>query len=230
MEKAELIERPRGYEWNDVEFKRAQRGVPDSAYETVSAFSNTEGGWSVFGIRDGAGGYETVGGPEVDLAVLDGLALQTLISPLEGAETPVFVLAEHLVERLGWTDRADDPIGVGASGMVTDQAGSEPGRLVTDQPPVSGELDDMGWKIVAFCEVPRSMAEIMGELGLTHRTFFRRNHLEPLLAGGVLRMTHPEQPNHPDQAYVLTKAGNALETRRVKGDAGTGNGDRTNGA
>lgn len=278
MEKAELIERLRGYEWNDVEFKRAQRGVPDSAYETVSAFSNTEGGWLVFGIRDGAGGYETVGGPEVDLAVLDGLALQTLISPLEGAETPVFVLAEHLVERLGWTDRADDPIGVGASGMVTDQAGSEPerlvtgrarsgqedlstaqpvepsgnlstdqatrpserlvtdqagsepGRLVTDQPPVSGELDDMGWKIVAFCEVPRSMAEIMGELGLTHRTFFRRNHLEPLLAGGVLRMTHPEQPNHPDQAYVLTKAGNALETRRVKGDAGTGNGDRTNGA
>ena len=224
------------------------------------------------------------------LAVLDGLALQALISPLEGAETPVFVLAEHIVERLGWTDRADDPTGVGASSMVTDQAGSEPerlvtdrtrseqedlstaqpvepsgnlstdqatrpserlvtdqagsepgrlitdqaelesGRLVTDQPSVSGELDDMGWKIVAFCEVPRSMAEIMGELGLTHRTFFRRNHLEPLLAGGVLRMTHPEQPNHPDQAYVLTKAGVALEARRVKGDAGTGNGDRTNGA
>ena len=74
------------------------------------------------------------------------------------------------------------------------------------------------------------MAEIMGKLGLTHRTFFRRNHLEPLLAGGVIRMTHPDQPNHPDQAYVLTKAGVALETRRVKGDAGMGNGGRTNGA
>ena len=66
MEKSELIERLRGYEWNDVEFKRAQRGVPDSAYETVSAFSNTEGGWLVFGIRDGTGGYEVVGVPEVD--------------------------------------------------------------------------------------------------------------------------------------------------------------------
>ena len=52
MEKAELVERLKGYEWNDVEFKRAQRGVPESAYETVSAFSNTEGGWLVFGIRD----------------------------------------------------------------------------------------------------------------------------------------------------------------------------------
>ena len=52
MEKAELIELLKRYEWNDIEFKRAQRGVPNSAYETVSAFSNTEGGWLVFGIRD----------------------------------------------------------------------------------------------------------------------------------------------------------------------------------
>ena len=88
----------------------------------------------------------------------------------------------------------------------------------------------MGWNIVAFCEVPRSMAEIMGELGLTHRTFFRRNHLEPLLAGGVLRMTHPDQPNHPHQAYVLSEVGVALKTRRMKEQAGTGNGGRTNGA
>ena len=58
----------------------------------------------------------------------------------------------------------------------------------------------MGWKIVAFYEVPRSVAEIMGELSLTHRTFFRRNHLGPLIAGGVLRMTHPDRPNHPHQA------------------------------
>ena len=114
--------------------------------------------------------------------------------------------------------------------LVTDQAGLEPERLVTDQAPVPVELDDVGRKIVAFCDVPRSMAEIMGELGLTHRTFFRRNHLEPLLAGGVLRMTHPDQPNHPEQAYVLTEAGVALKARRVKEDAGTGNGERTNGA
>ena len=70
----------------------------------------------------------------------------------------------------------------------------------------------------------------MGEMGLTHRTFFRRNHLEPLLAVGLLRMTHPDQPNHPDQAYVLTDAGVVLEALRVKGDTGTGKRDQTNGA
>ena len=212
------------------------------------------------------------------LTVLDRLAVRALISRLEGAETPTFVLSEHLAERLGRTDRADDLADAGASGLVTDQAGPEPrrlvtdqarsgqedlstaqadsgspdlhtaqatrpsgslvtdqagpesGRLVSDQPPVPVALDDIGRKIVAFCKVPRSMAEIMRKLGLTHRTFFRRNHLEPLLAGGVLRMTHPDQPNHPDQAYVLTEARVVLEARRVKGDAGTGNGSRTNGA
>lgn len=75
MEKAKLVELLDGYEWNDVEFKRAQRGVPDSAYETVSAFSNTEGGWLVFGIRDSAGGYETVGVLEVDKVQNDFLSV-----------------------------------------------------------------------------------------------------------------------------------------------------------
>ena len=66
MERAELIERLKGYEWNDVEFKEARRDVPKSAYETVSAFANTEGGWLVFGVRDGEGGFEIVGVLEVD--------------------------------------------------------------------------------------------------------------------------------------------------------------------
>ena len=75
MERAKLIERLKGYEWNDVEFKRAQRGVPDSAYETVSAFSNTEGGWLVFGVRDGTRGFEIVGVLDVDKVQNDFLSV-----------------------------------------------------------------------------------------------------------------------------------------------------------
>ena len=75
MEREELIERLEGYEWNDVEFKRAQRGVPEAAYETVSAFSNTGGGWLVFGVRDGAGGFEIVGVLEVDKVQSDFLSV-----------------------------------------------------------------------------------------------------------------------------------------------------------
>ena len=45
MRKDELIKLLNGHEWNNVEFKKAQRGVPESAYETVSSFSNTGGDW-----------------------------------------------------------------------------------------------------------------------------------------------------------------------------------------
>ncbi len=48
-------------EWNDVEFKEARHEVPKSAFETVSAFANTKGGWLVFGVRQALNGYEVSG-------------------------------------------------------------------------------------------------------------------------------------------------------------------------
>ena len=62
MDKAELIERlKKGYEWRDIEFKEARRDVPKNAYETVSAFANTEGGHLVFGVRQNGDDFEVVG-------------------------------------------------------------------------------------------------------------------------------------------------------------------------
>ena len=125
--------------------------------------------------------------------------------------------------------------------LVTDQAGPEPGSLVTDQTR-SGQKDlstaqaepltkltSNQRKIIEICDAPCSLLTIMTALGVSGRWYFRKRHLDPLLRGGVLRMTHPDQPSHPDQAYVLTEAGLALKAHPVKGDAGTGNRDRTNG-
>ncbi|MBT3379342.1 MAG: AAA family ATPase [Lentisphaerae bacterium] len=75
MTQDELIQRLQGYEWNDVEFKKAQRGVPEDAYKTVSAFSNTAGGWLVFGVKEGDGNYEVVGVLEVDKVQNDFLSV-----------------------------------------------------------------------------------------------------------------------------------------------------------
>ena len=36
----------------DVEFKSAQGGLPKNLYETVSAFSNTVGGYIILGVND----------------------------------------------------------------------------------------------------------------------------------------------------------------------------------
>lgn len=51
MTKDELILRLKDIEWDDFEAKEAQNKLPDNVWDTVSAFSNTSGGWIVFGIK-----------------------------------------------------------------------------------------------------------------------------------------------------------------------------------
>lgn len=66
MTRQELKELLQAHEWRDVEFKEAQRAVPNNAYETVSAFANTEGGHLVFGVKKDGEDVEVVGVLDVD--------------------------------------------------------------------------------------------------------------------------------------------------------------------
>lgn len=52
MTKEELLDRLNDIEWNDFEVKEASGGLPSSMWETVSAFSNTAGGWIVVGAKE----------------------------------------------------------------------------------------------------------------------------------------------------------------------------------
>ena len=51
MNKQELIEKLQDIEWEDFEVKEAKSEVPKNAWESVSAFSNTNGGWLIFGVK-----------------------------------------------------------------------------------------------------------------------------------------------------------------------------------
>ncbi len=114
-------------------------------------------------------------------------------------------------------DLDTDQAGAPTPGLGSDQVGPDVPNLSSAQDAPLTELSATQRKIMALCDVPRSLADIVGELGVRHRGYFRRTHLNPLLRGGVLRMTHPDQPKHPDQAYVLTEAGTALKAHRVNG-------------
>ena len=57
-------------------------------------------------------------------------------------------------------------------------------------------------KILEFCSVPRSRAELLEHLKLSDRKNLRTKYLNPLLASGKLKMTLPDKPNSPLQKYV----------------------------
>ena len=175
-------------------------------------------------------------------AVLERLVAQGLISPLGSDETPVFRVAEHLEERLGRTAQGGGQVDPGPLSLVTDQAGSDSTDLLTVQGDSSTsdlstaqvkpltELSVNQRRIIEICDIPRSLTAIMRALGVTGRGYFKQRHLDPLLRGGVLRMTHPDQLQHPNQAYVLTDAGARLKAHRANNDPGSIDGDGTNRA
>ena len=61
MLKSELFKRLQDIEWEDFEVKEANSELPRSVWETVSAFSNTAGGWIVLGVKETGKKYEIVG-------------------------------------------------------------------------------------------------------------------------------------------------------------------------
>lgn len=98
MTRDELITRLAKYEWNDFECKKAQRGISEDAYKTVSAFANTKGGHLVFGIKDQNGQFEIVGVLDVDKVQND------FLSSLRGGKlNRIIAVQEDKIEHEGKT-------------------------------------------------------------------------------------------------------------------------------
>ena len=68
-------------------------------------------------------------------------------------------------------------------------------------PQVDQEDDARTPDILRYCETPRSRKEIQDLIGMKDREYFRKKILNPLIKGGLLKMTLPEKPTSSKQKY-----------------------------
>lgn len=85
MTKDELIRKLTSLEWEDFEVKTAKSELPKSVWETVSAFSNTSGGWIVLGVKEKGNDFEITGVRNAEKLELD------FLNTLRGTKFNVFV-------------------------------------------------------------------------------------------------------------------------------------------
>ncbi|RLJ00841.1 MAG: hypothetical protein DRP06_01035 [Candidatus Aenigmatarchaeota archaeon] len=64
MNKSEFVGLLNDLEWEDFEVREINKASLKNSLESVSAFSNTAGGWIVFGAKKTPGNYEVIGIPE----------------------------------------------------------------------------------------------------------------------------------------------------------------------
>jgi len=166
-------------------------------------------------------GLTGLAGPAASLLV-QRLTVQALLVPTsEGGH--LYTLAEHLRQRFMpgkiETIEQNQPVtqlasSTEATAQVTVQASPE----VTIQGVPLVQLNAIQWQIVEHTDTPRTLNELLAISGFNQRGHFKAQHVEPLLAAGVLRMTAPDKPTSPKQQYVLTDSG--LQLKAMHGQAG----------
>ena len=147
-------------------------------------------------------------GPESSV-LADRLVDRMLI---ERAGPDRYVLAEHLRKRRPRNDQVSDQVRVWPD-AVGDHVRPQRPDMFTDYAALPMTTHQR--RIVDSCDVPRSLRDLMKRAGVTHRTFFRRRHVQPLIAAGIIRMTNPDRHNAADQRYVLTETGAALKAAGI---------------
>ena len=76
---------------------------------------------------------------------------------------------------------------------------SQATEQVTEQ--ATEQADEEINKLLEFCKVPRSRSEMQKFMQLNHREHFRTKVLNPLIKGGLLKLTIPDKPTSPKQKY-----------------------------
>jgi ATP-dependent DNA helicase RecG len=127
--------------------------------------------------------------------------------------------ADLLTEQVGGraADLLTEQVGAGQADLLREQVGGRAADLCPEQVGPLKSLSETQWRIVALCEVPRTLAEMMKEIGVGSRHYFKTRHLDTLIKSNVIKMTNPENPRASNQKYVLTETGIQLKINKPNG-------------
>ena len=169
-------------------------------------------------------GLTGLSGPAA-LELVERLTVQALLVPVhEGGH--LYTLAEHLRQRFIQSnvkniEQNHIVTSSSAAATATEQVTAQVEVEATAQAPPLVQLSTVQWIIVENADTPRTLQELLTIARYKQRAHFKAHHLEPLLAGGVLRMTVPDKPRSSRQQYVLTETGVKLKAMHGKARAAT---------
>jgi len=210
MTKEELLQRLTEIEWDDFECKAAQNKLPEDVWETVSAFSNTSGGWIVFGIKQRGKQFEIQG-------VNNGEKAQIHSIPRNPKLIKFFRYAKlgenagHGIDKmLAWGRLTKGKVDF-ASDLISSTITYWYGERHSDQ--VSGQALEHGMEQRreqiqrlenAIREDACTFPEILRRLNLKGRSNVVMNYLKPAIEGGYVLRSYPYNPK---QRYYLSENG-----------------------
>ena len=97
-----------------------------------------------------------------------------------------------------WTDYVTDQVTPQVTPQVTDQVSLKVEKQI--------EKMDRIIAVLKFCEVPRSLAEILKFFNLKDRKYLLQSIVKPLVEEGMLKRTIPDKPTSRFQKYTAVKS------------------------
>ena len=179
MTKEELLARLSDTEWNDFEVKEASGGLPKSMWETVSAFSNTAGGWIVLGVME----KKTADGPiftvkglsnpeQIEQDVIGTLRSRTKFNVFISCRTHRFDIDGKTVLVFEIPLASHRPVSIRSTGEVYIRTGS--GDVVATDLEVDAIVRDCSFGAKSEQEVPWSgYADINLDSIASYRSYLR---------------------------------------------------------
>ena len=119
------------------------------------------------------------------------------------SEKPSYTLSRNLRQQRINRVRAIHGTLALAGNSLTEQQVSD---ILEDTWPslASDQVTDQVARLLATLKgSPKTVAELMAELGLSHRPTFRKNYLRPAMDAGLVEMTRPESPTAKNKKYRL---------------------------